>query len=153
LENSPFRVNTSLSEWKRDGAPRRAGISAFGVGGTNAHVVIEEPPQPTSTASHRSAHLLVLSARSEAALERATDNLAAHLKETPNLDLADVAWTLQGGRRAFPWRRSVVAGTLEEAISALSQRDRSRMQTSSRPCDEASVYFMFPGQGSQYPDM
>ena len=153
LANSPFRVNAGLSEWKTDAVPRRAGISAFGVGGTNAHVVIEQAPPRTSKASQRPVHLLVLSARSEAAIESATNNLAAHLKENPDLDLGDVAWTLQVGRRVFPWRRTVVAGSIEEAISALSLRDRNRMQTSSRPSDDAPVYFMFPGQGSQYPDM
>ena len=153
LENSAFRVNAGLSEWKTDGVPRRAGISAFGVGGTNAHVVIEQAPPRTSKASQRPVHLLVLSARSEAAIENATNNLAAHLKENPDLDLGDVAWTLQVGRQVFPWKRTVVAGNIEEAISALSLRDRNRMQTSSRPSDDAPVYFMFPGQGSQYPDM
>src|SRR3984893_4151222 len=75
LENSPFYVNTQQKAWKRQELPRRAGVSAFGVGGTNAHVILEEPPAKSSEGSTRPAQLLVLSARSEHALEKATDNL------------------------------------------------------------------------------
>src|SRR5580658_4532853 len=85
LENSPFYVNTKLSEWKSDNTPRRAGVSAFGVGGTNAHVVLEQAPAQLPEATKRPLQLLVLSARSQAALEQATDNLAQHLKAAPDV--------------------------------------------------------------------
>lgn len=153
FENSPFRVNAEKSEWKSDNAPRRAGVSAFGVGGTNAHVVIEQAPERRSAPSSRSKHLLVLSARSAAGLDQATDNLAAHLKANADLNLADVAWTLQVGRRAFDCRRTVVAGSTAEAIEALTKRDRERMQTRLKPNKASEVYFLFPGQGSQHPNM
>ena len=78
LADSPFYVNTQLSPWKRGATPRRAGVSAFGVGGTNAHVVLEEAPPPIRPIAADGGHLLVLSARTATALEQATDNLAAH---------------------------------------------------------------------------
>src|SRR6202047_1319808 len=149
--NSPFRVNGERSEWKAGSGPRRAGVSAFGVGGTNAHVVIEQAPERNSSPSSRAHHLLVLSARSPAALDQATDNLAAHLKSHPDMNLADVAWTLHLGRRAFDCRRAIVASNATEAIRSLSKREN--VQTRLKPSDAPEVYFLFPGQGSQHPNM
>ena len=153
LENSPFYVNTKKRAWKPQELPRRAGVSAFGVGGTNAHVILEEPPLRKLEGSTRPAQLLVLSARSEQALERATDNLVEQLKAQPELCLPDVAWTLQVGRRKFAHRRAAVVTTVPEAIEALSKRDRKRVHTRSNVDDGAPVYFLFPGQGSQHPNM
>jgi len=153
LESSPFYVNAQLSNWKPGKSPRRAGVSAFGIGGTNAHVVIEEAPARASEPSKRPAQLLVLSARSEAALERATDNLVDHFRANSNLNVADAAWTLQAGRRVFPFRRTAVAGDVTEAIAVLSKRDRQRVQTRPRPNENSAVYFLFPGQGSQHANM
>jgi amino acid adenylation domain-containing protein len=153
LENSPFYVNTKKTTWKPQELPRRAGVSAFGVGGTNAHVILEEPPAKSSQDSTRPAQLLVLSARSEHALEKATDNLVEHLKAQPELFLPDVAWTLQVGRRKFSHRRSVVVGSIPEAIEALSKRDRKRVQNRKGADQDAPVYFLFPGQGSQHLNM
>jgi amino acid adenylation domain-containing protein len=153
FENSPFRVTGERSEWKAGEGPRRAGVSAFGVGGTNAHVVIEQAPELHSSQSTRSKHLLLLSARSPAALDQATDNLVEHLQSHPDLDLADVSWTLQVGRRAFDCRRAVVAGSVTEAINSLSKRDREHVQTRLKPNKAPEVYFLFPGQGSQHPNM
>ncbi len=110
--HSPVFVNTELRDWQpAAGYPRRAGVSSFGFGGTNAHVVLQEAPEVETTASRREWHLLPLSARSEAGLEEAVRNLAGHLERHPELDIADVAWTLQVGRRAFEHRRVVVMGT------------------------------------------
>jgi amino acid adenylation domain-containing protein len=153
LGNSPFYVNAKLTEWKPQELPRRAGVSAFGVGGTNAHVILEEAPAQTSEDSARPTQLLLLSARSEQALENATKNLAEHLKTNPNLCLADVAWTLQVGRRKFPHRRWAAVSSIPDAIDALSQHDRKRVQTRSNANDGAAVYFLFPGQGSQHSNM
>ena len=151
LENGPFLVNSKASEWKTE-FPRRAGVSAFGVGGTNAHVVLEQAPSQTSDASPCTDQLIVLSARSERALEDATDNLVEHLKSHPDANLADVAWTLQAGRRHFAFRRTAAVHDLQDAISVLSQRDRKRVQ-SRRSKENAQTYFLFPGQGSQQPNM
>jgi len=153
LGNSPFYVNAKFKEWKSDQKPKRAGVSAFGVGGTNAHVVLEEAPARTSSDSPRPAQLLILSARSEKALDQATDNLVEHLKSQPALHLADAAWTLQAGRRRFAHRRAAVVRDIPEAIQALSQRDPKRVQTKVSTNDSANVHFLFPGQGSQHPNM
>jgi amino acid adenylation domain-containing protein len=153
LDNSPFYVNTKLSEWKSDNTPRRAGVSAFGVGGTNAHVVLEQAPAQLPEATKRPLQLLVVSARSQTALEKATDNLAQHLKAAPDVSLADVAWTLQAGRRPFSFRRTVVARDVEEAVAALSGRDAKRVRTRVRGKENSGVCFLFPGQGSQHANM
>ena len=117
--STPFYVNSTLLEWPRGAAPRRAGVSAFGVGGTNAHVVVEEAPEAARTPTARSHQLLVLSAKTPGALETAAHGLAAHLEAHPEMELADVAYTLQLGRRAFAERRIVVAGSLAEAVTGL----------------------------------
>ena len=153
LERSPFYVNPRLAEWKAQKMPRRAGVSAFGVGGTNAHVVIEQAPERVSPASARPVQLLTLSARSEASLDRATENLAEYFRDHSDVNLADAAWTLQAGRRAFPCRRAVIARDVSEAIAALTQKDRKRVQTRLRPGEKTEVYFLFPGQGSQHANM
>jgi acyl transferase domain-containing protein len=150
---SPFYVNSSLRKWETNGSPRRAGVSSFGIGGTNAHVVLEEAPSIRADEEEESEQLLVLSARSRAALDAATSNLAEHLRQNPDLNLADVAYTLQVGRRAFNHRRAVVCSSLEDAVSALEEADSKRVFTSERPIALRPVAFMFPGQGAQHVGM
>src|SRR6185436_5300730 len=108
FENSPFYVNTTLREWPRGQTPRRAGVNSFGMGGTNAHVVLEEAPTLPDPVASRPWQLLVLSAKTAGALDRMTLRLRAHLASQPQLDLASVAYTLQAGRRRFPHRRFLV---------------------------------------------
>ena len=149
--NSPFYVNGKLSEWKTaNGNPRRAGVSSFGIGGTNAHVVLEEAPEPSPTESKRNWHLLPLSARTNSALDAATVNLHAYLKEHAEIDLADVAHTLQIGRKKFNHRRVVVCRDREDAVAALETLDARRVFTSLQEPRNRPVVFMFPGQGAQY---
>jgi acyl transferase domain-containing protein len=119
FEASPFYVSTRLHEWPALGGPRRGGVSAFGVGGTNAHVVVEEAPEPPLRPPSRARQLLPLSARTPAALEAVARRLADHLETHPELDLADVAFTLQAGRRALDHRSFAVARDRNEAIAAL----------------------------------
>ncbi|GGA37433.1 hypothetical protein GCM10007416_07930 [Kroppenstedtia guangzhouensis] len=120
--DSPFYLNRELSDWETDGThPRRAGVSAFGFGGTNVHVVLEESPEPFSDTPSNDRHLLVLSARSETALAQAAENLADHLEKHPGLQMADVAYTLQVGRRGFPVRRSLVVRDVADAIEQLRE--------------------------------
>ena len=150
--SGPFYVTTRLQPWERNGTPRRAGVSSFGVGGTNAHVVMEEAPARAVPDAKRSHQLFVLSARSEAALELATTRLGLHLQSHPDLDLADVAFTMQVGRRAFAHRRVMVACNEDHAkvIDALIEPGRLPAIAAAA---ERPVVFMFPGQGSQYPGM
>ena len=151
--NSPFFVNTALKDWPADSTPRRAGVSSFGLGGTNAHVVLEEAPAPKPSGPARELQLLVLSARSSEALEAATANLLAHLKTNPEINLADVAYTLQLGRATFNHRRILVCRDVSDAIRALETLDAKRVFTQHHETGVAPVAFMFPGQGAQYVGM
>jgi acyl transferase domain-containing protein len=152
LEDSPFRVVDSLRPWQSaEDWPRRAGVSSFGVGGTNAHVVLEESPVPTpaTVTADDAEQLIVLSARSAAGLEAATSRLREHLVDHPATALADVAFTLQTGRRRFSHRRAVVAREVEEAVARLGALDASVAFDGSSTVDDATVAFLFPGQGAQ----
>ena len=151
--NSPFFVNSKLTEWKAGATPRRAGVSGFGVGGTNAHIVLEEAPPLKPSGPSRLWQLLPLSARTGSALDSATAQLCEHLKENPDLNLADAACTLQSRRRAFDHRRIVVCRDAEDAVRTLEARDPKRMLTQEGKVKEHSVVFMFPGQGAQYVNM
>ncbi len=151
---SPFRVNDRLSDWPRRKGPRRAGVNSLGVGGTNAHVVLEEAPeQAASEISDWPFQMLTLSARSSKALNEASVRLAAHLRANPAQDLADVAFTLREGRRAFEHRRVLVAGSHDEAATMLERGDARRVFTQRRVGEAPEIVFMFPGGGAQYPGM
>ena len=146
--NSPFYPNAREREWKAGGKPRIAGVSAFGVGGTNAHVVVGEAPPASASTPGRKHETLVLSARSATALEAMSRRLADHL-ENESPPLADVANTLATGRRAFTHRRSVVASDITEAVRKLREEARETIAPATTP----KVAFLFPGQGSQYTGM
>ncbi|MFN6461421.1 MAG: SDR family NAD(P)-dependent oxidoreductase [Nostoc sp. DedVER02] len=155
--NSPFYVNTKLAEWETNGSPRRAGVSSFGLGGTNVHLIVEEAPIVGEQGSRgageqgRKYHLLVLSTKTESALEIATKNLANYLQKYPDLNLADVAYTLQVGRRNFDYRRAVVCRDMQDALNAL--QEPKRVLTSTQKTQERPVAFMFSGLGTHYVDM
>lgn len=151
--NSPFFVNTALREWQTNGVPRRAGVNSFGIGGTNAHVIVEEAPAAGPSRSSRSEQLLVLSARTGAALESATANLLEHLKSEPEVDLVDAAYTLQVGRKNFSHRRALVCRDINEARNALEMFDSNNVASQGQESVGASVAFMFPGQGAQHVNM
>ncbi len=153
--SSPFYVNASLQEWTPPaGVPRRAGVSSLGVGGTNAHIVIEEAPEAAPPApSTRPFELLTLSARTETALDRAARNLAAKFRSEPGTSLADAAYTLAVGRKPFRYRRVLAARTLEDAAQALEAADTKRIFTHQAPQAAPSIVFLFPGGGAQYPQM
>ncbi|HLF26567.1 MAG TPA: SDR family oxidoreductase, partial [Anaerolineae bacterium] len=153
FEHSPFYVNTQLAEWTANGAPRRAGVSSFGMGGTNAHVVLEEAPAVEPSGPSRPWQLLTLSAKTTSALETATANLAAYLRRTPDVKLADVAYTLQTGRSAFKQRRILVCRDGADATTALEQGMSRRVFTGEANANSPSVAFMFPGQGAQHSNM
>jgi acyl transferase domain-containing protein len=157
FDNSPFYVNTKLSEWEMTDAPRRAGVSSFGIGGTNAHAILEEAPQiaPAKTIENtkptRPWQLLILSAKTETALETMTVNLAEHLQQHPELDFADVVHTLQVGRRTFSHRRMLVCRDGAESAAALKSPDAGAIAFQEQTDRQAT--FLFPGQGSQYANM
>lgn len=147
--NSPFRVNTALMPWPSLDGPRRAGVSSFGIGGTNAHVVVEEAPVVYDLPSDRSWHVLTLSGRSEAVLERATENMIAHLRVHAEQNIADVAYSMSAGRRNYRYGRAIVCRNSGDAADLLQARDPKLVFSGDRGGQEKPVVFMFPGQGSQ----
>lgn len=148
--NTPFYINTQLMKWPENGRLRCAGVSSFGIGGTNAHVVLQEWPQvDTQQPTEDTPQLLVLSGRTVQAVETAVSNLANHLEAHPKLNLADVAFTLANGRKPFTYRRFAVAQSAAHASDAL----RNPAQPIQAPPSPPAVAFLFPGQGTQYAGM
>ena len=158
FENSPFYPVNRLTPWPQHGSPRRAGVSSFGIGGTNAHVIVEEAPETGEGASQRPYHLMLLSARTEAALNQVVRNLADFFKRNQGVNLADAAYTLQVGRKRFPHRQKLLCAHVQEAIHRLSTPESREIQTYAAD-DEGgdtpvkSVIFLFPGLGAQHMNM
>jgi amino acid adenylation domain-containing protein/thioester reductase-like protein len=145
--NSPFFVNDRLRDWETpDGTPRYAGVSSFGVGGTNAHVILAEAPAQEASGPSRPLQLITLSAKTGTALETATQNLAARLSCQNELPLADAAYTLNKGRQSFAYRRMLVCSDSADAVRQLSEV----LPSYQAPERARGVVFLFPGQGSQY---
>lgn len=146
--HSPFYVNTRAQPWAAGAVPRRAGVSAFGIGGTNLHVVLEEAPPVEQPAEAAHWQVLPLSARDPLALEQASGRLAEHLRVT-TASLGEVAQTLQLGRRAFAVRRAVVADSLGHAVAVLEAEACVHGNAAASP----EVVFLFPGSGVQHANM
>lgn len=153
LAESPFVAESVARPWPTGKTPRRAGVSSFGIGGTNAHVVIEEAPPAPGAPAMRASQMLVLSARSAVGLEQATSDLARHLSQHREQSLADIAWTLQVGRKAFPYRRILIARDADEVSEALAQPARAPVLSGMHEGGERPVAFLFSGQGSQHVGM
>jgi acyl transferase domain-containing protein/thioesterase domain-containing protein/acyl carrier protein len=150
FSESPFKVADRLIEWPTRSTPRRAAVNSLGVGGTNAFVVLQEPPYPETVAESPTAQPIVLSARNRRALDDAGQQLAKWLRENPSVPLADVAWTLWEGRHGFEQRRVLGASSHEEAAQLLESGDARRVFTHAKELDRPSIVFMYPGGGAQY---
>ncbi|MFC4857849.1 beta-ketoacyl synthase N-terminal-like domain-containing protein [Actinophytocola glycyrrhizae] len=133
LAATPFVLPAEPTPWERRGPARLAGISSFGIGATNAHLVVEEPPARPQGAPPAGQRLLVLSARTPAALEAATADLARHLAAHPEVSLDDVAHTLRVGRVAFPYRRFAVVTDHADAVRVLRGDEPARLVTGTGP--------------------
>ncbi len=154
FERSPFYVNASLKPWTPpSGQPRRAGVSSLGVGGTNAHIVLEEAPARERSGPSREHQVLLLSAKTATALDANTAALATHFTEYPDTSLADAAYTLQVGRESMTRRRVLVSSSVQDAANALAHPDPKRLITETAPDGGRTVAFMFAGGGAQYPTM
>jgi amino acid adenylation domain-containing protein len=180
FQDSPFYVNTALTQWSNDDEPLRAGVSSFGIGGTNAHAVLEQAPLPqdeedeatddtsnnTSNTSNDTSNpyrLILLSARTPAALDRITRNLTGYIRE--NIEelgcrkpgggdrLDDLAFTLQVGRKELPHRRMLVTRDINETLEILNSTGGEDMKTAVAYAGKPQVVFMFTGQGAQYENM
>lgn len=151
FENSPFFVVTEKTRWPTSESPRRAGVSAFGMGGTNFHAVLEQAPDRKASQPAIGWQMFLQSARSEDSLDALSNSLAKYLEDHPDLNLADVGYTLACGRTALPLRRVSVADSVEVAARALGTRPTTLSRTVVDPADKIlETAFVYSGQGSQY---
>jgi acyl transferase domain-containing protein len=182
FENSPFFVNTQLSAWKRkeEQKPLRAAVTSLGIGGTNAHMILEEAPKISGPVGQwvggsvsqgvnekrtdgrggslcpplksREYQLILLSAKTPSALDKITENLSNHLKQNPGINLADAAYTLQVGRKPFRFKKAALCSPAGETENILEKKS-PRVQNFFSKEENPSVIFVLTGQGSQYVNM
>lgn len=153
--NSPFYVNKSLKKWESEnGTPRRAGVTSLGMGGTNAHLILEEAPEINKPAvEDQWPLLLTYSAKNEAALDDYSAKLCEFLKTSLVISLPNVAYSLQKGRKEFSYKRFLVAENRDDAVRKLEKLPAASVKTFSDHADNREVVFLFPGQASQYVNM
>ena len=156
FDNSPFYINSAPRTWTHEFMPLRAGVSSFGIGGTNVHMVLEEAPEQArrgEEAHYRQTYALVpISAGGLAQLQRLADNLKKHIRSDPEISLQDLAYTLQVGRKHLPFREAFVCRTLAELSELLDTSAWMHPHPAPR-LEKPAVFFLFPGQGSQYRQM
>lgn len=152
LKNSPFYLNTKLLDWKTEKMPLRAIVNSFGIGGTNASLVLESSPVLQSSLSRRNCHLFVLSAKTEYALKQMVLQLQEYVEQNKELNLSDAAYTLQVGRSVFNNRYFIVCHDRNELLTELQTPDFKKMINVGNN-QTPSAIFMFPGQGNQYVNM
>ncbi|MCI4660613.1 MAG: SDR family NAD(P)-dependent oxidoreductase [Neomegalonema sp.] len=153
LESAPFTINAQGSDWiAPQGAPLMAGVSSFGIGGTNAHVIVQEAPQSEKrqAAAIEAPEILVLSARSTASLAKMQTALAERLMQMPTTNLADAAAVLQSGRRSFAHRLAVVAPDPQSAAQALRTAPLPGKVAGKAASSNGRAAFLLSGQGSQH---
>jgi len=153
FQNSPFFVNAKLRDWPPDRLPRRAGVTSLGIGGTNAHVVLEEAPAPVVSRQARPCELFTISAKTERALDHAFENLTAYLDAHSEVSLADASFTCQLGRLSFPHRRAWVADNNRDATSEFAKGQHRKFFSGVAVAPTPGIAFMFSGQGSQHVNM
>lgn len=154
FENGPFFVNTALRPLdKPSGEPLRAGVSAFGIGGTNAHLILEASDSAVEHPSNRDLQLLLISAHSPVAREGGVAKLAQHLRRYPDTNLADASFTLARGRAVMTERAFAVAGSAPDAAAVLTEQPDAGFSSGSASSEPLPLVWMFPGQGAQYPGM
>jgi acyl transferase domain-containing protein/thioesterase domain-containing protein/acyl carrier protein len=153
FQGSPFYVSAELTRWPAAETPKRAAVTSLGMGGTNAHVVLEEAPGLPPSRNSNQWQLLAWSAKSESAADHIRRRLLKHIQSSPNDSLTDIAYTLQVGRQAFQHRRAVACRGREDAIHALQQTSPRRLLAGSRQKQVRKIAFLFPGQGAQFSGM
>lgn len=154
IDRGPFRIRSQDGPWESDGI-RRAGVSSFGVGGTNAHIILEEAPATSTAPAPPSSRpqVLVLSAKTEEALDQSRASLAAELAEVDEVSLPDAAYTLTR-RRKDPIRLAAVVHDQQNAATVLSATETDNVFIGQAVPDgersEDRIAFLFPGQGAQH---
>ncbi len=160
IDELPFAIPTTLTDWPEEQKHRIAGVSSFGFGGTNAHIVVEAPPktEPTENSVDRTHHVLTLSAHTSTALQEYAGKWVAYLKHHPDISLSDACFTANTGRAHFSTRAAIVADSIESLKEALShlKEGQNHFAISQGVADQGNrpkVAFLFTGQGAQYPGM
>lgn len=151
LERSPFYVNTELQEWNAGNSPLRAAVSSFGIGGTNVHAILEEAPVTEPGTPTESTELVVLSAKTESALQRMLKNVSQYLSDSSE-SLSNIAYTLQVGRKEHQHRCMMLAKDKSDIARKIQTLDHASLKFGYSD-QTRSVAFMFPGQGAQYIQM
>lgn len=152
FEDTPFAVSSIGQEWETEnGIPLRAGLNSFGVGGTNAHMVLEEAPKRSISSSLDKVNLLLFSGKTEKSLDKNIRTILNYIGENENVNRSDAAWTLMTGRKHFLFRKAVVINEkwgkeveFDEFIQRILDSGYSYAS------DKKKIYFMFSGQGNQY---
>lgn len=154
FQEGPFFVNDKLSEWKTiNGNPLRAGVNSFGVGGTNAHIILEEAPEKEEKLNENDFNLMVLSAKTETSLKNYLDKLTRFLSTEEGLNLSDMCYTFQLGRKSFDTRTSISFKNKAELQQKLDDIVKQGKPFAKIKNAKKSIVFVFPGQGSQYINM
>jgi len=152
MDGTPFRVVDKARPWPCAGSPRRAAVNSLGVGGTNAHVVVEEPPALATAQARNGWQVLTLSARTAGSLERLKAKWADFLADPPpGFSLADAAYTTQVGRRSFEHRCAITAFDIADLREALAAKSHVRRVTGKAEAGTPGLVLMFPGGGAHYP--
>ena len=161
FQEGPFFVNTQYQKWEKPvDSLRRAAVSSFGIGGTNAHAVIEEAPVREDSKSIKETHLLLISAKTPSALDKMEINLSEYIKNHPQTPIHNIAFTLMTGRHHFQHRRYIVVSDTKQLLSEIAQEKISKISKVSKDKTysnneriSSQIVFMFSGQGSQYIQM
>ena len=152
IEDSSFYVVDKTTEWE-SGKMKIAGVSSFGIGGTNVHVVVQEFTDVLKQSSKKKGNIFLISAKTESALKTKVDELSKFISDNDSIDLHSVAYTLQSGREDFEYRISVQANTIYELHTALTNNYFEITKTRQVAGYKQDIIFMFPGGGNQYVNM
>jgi acyl transferase domain-containing protein/acyl-CoA synthetase (AMP-forming)/AMP-acid ligase II/acyl carrier protein/precorrin-6B methylase 2 len=159
FDSTPFYINTELIDWHAPNGKRLAAVNSLGIGGTNAHVILEEAPQRASVGNglDRSGHVLTLSGKTEAALWQHVSRYVDYLGRHPALEAGDVCFTANAGRHHFDYRLAVTGRTTVDLCNALAEKLRQHQEGGAAVVPvagtEPRVVFLFTGQGAQYAGM
>jgi acyl transferase domain-containing protein/NAD(P)-dependent dehydrogenase (short-subunit alcohol dehydrogenase family)/acyl carrier protein len=151
LEQSPFRVSAESATWPAADTVRWAGVSSFGIGGTNVHLCLHSAPVSELDATESGPSLFPISAKTATALEASVRQFAEFVERSTDLSLSSAAFTLQSGRRPYAHRQAVVANTSEELVQLLRKPRKAAQRAANTP--PGKVAFLFPGQGAQFAGM
>lgn len=150
FENSPFYINKELNDWYPDCGVRRSGVSSFGIGGTNVHLILEEAINQKKVFSNKKEHLLTWSAKTKGSFDRIKNQLIEYLESNQTEDFRNLLYTMNIGRKKMRYRNSLVCENENDLIFKLKN---SMYSLKTDKNNEEDIVFMFPGQGSQYTNM